>query len=478
MKVLTKRVTAGILAAMLVCNMVACSKNDDQAIKNTVATESSSTEFSVNQKVHDGHYISLSLLKIMPDGMLFEVKNKSDVVVSVILDIALDGIGVRLWGDSSDWEVPAGGTKQCKMNGSITELEHKLLSMKGIVFVDNRGAETFDICDLDIGGTAHSEELPVGEVLYSSEKLEVEYLEADAQGLQFKVANHRDVSITIGFEELSMNGNEGRCYNVSDIVPHSTGIYSVALSLYHKDYFPDDIKSFKGIFFTTINGRKTDRAKVSWGDTQVIETEEVTEATVPLALQENICLTEKAFLTATTLTKKDLHLTQTGRYEYQDFSMVNEDMEWLNDSLNKDGAVELGALYRSAAKILVGFEKLGKTLYGNWGESTVPVILGIKKPKTWDECKPYVENARQFITTEDSKNAVLRKLEQLSCVDGTFDFEKGIFDFTIADLTQAANEMGISETMLGYCFALLAEYGPAIEFSENSCTFKLEMWHS
>lgn len=482
MRVLAKRVSAGILAAMFVCNMAACSsKKDDKEIQNTVAgkdnaTESNAIGFSVNKKVYEGNYISLSLLKIMPDGILFEVQNKSDVVVSPMLDIALDGVGVQLWGNAADWEIPAGDTKQCKMNGSITELEHQLLSLHGIVFVDHRGKESFDVCDLNIGGDKHPEELPTGELLYTSESLEIEFLVADAQGLQFKVANRRDDNITIGFEELSINGNEGRAYNVCDIVPHSTGIYSVDLSLYHKDYFPDDVKGFAGIIYTTIKGRKTDRAKVSWGPTQVIET--ATAAPLSTEPQKSMSFTEEAFLTATTLTKKNLHLTQTGRYKYQDFCMVNEDMEWLEDSLNKDGSVELGALYRSSAKILEGFEELGKNLYGNWGKATVPVILGIEKPKTWDECKPYVENAREFITAEDSKRAVLRKLEQLICVEGTFDYDEGIFDFTIDDLTQAANEMGISETMLGYCLALLAEYGPTIEFVDNSCIFRLEMWHN
>lgn len=170
-----------------------------------------------------------------------------------------------------------------------------------------------------------------------------------------------------------------------------------------------------------------------------------------------------AFLNATTLDKKNLNVTATGRYKFKNIEIIEEESEWL----------EAGALYRSLAMKLEGFYVLSESFYGNWDNNACTVIFGFDKLESWDKMKPYIDDASIFITREKSKDAILTKLQGLETVEGNFDFENNKYDFTITDLTATASLLHISEEMLGYTLASLEEYAPTSEFKENTYKFTL-----
>ena len=57
-------------------------------------------------------------------------------------------------------------------------------------------------------------------------------------------------------------------------------------------------------------------------------------------------------------------------------------------------------------------------------------------------------------------------------IEGTFDYENRVADFTINDLEMTAQELGVSSKMLGYILAIFDEYGAEVMFSGNSCCVK------
>jgi hypothetical protein len=179
------------------------------------------------------------------------------------------------------------------------------------------------------------------------------------------------------------------------------------------------------------------------------------------------------FVTATTLTKADLtkKITSTGtKYYYLDLPLLSEDVEWIDNPINKNGTVNQGAIYRKLAKLLAGY-----TLGLNNGSSYSKYIFG--DDISTNEFGRYASIVSEFITNEDSLYHILKKFESLACVEGNFDYANNYWSFSIADLPQCAKEMQISEEMLGFIFALLDEYAPIISFDGNSCTFELKSSH-
>lgn len=179
------------------------------------------------------------------------------------------------------------------------------------------------------------------------------------------------------------------------------------------------------------------------------------------------------YVTAITLTKADLTKknTSTGtKYYYQDLPLLSEDVEWIDNPINKNGTVNQGAIYRKLAKLLTGY-----TLGLNNGSSYSKYIFG--DDCSTDEFSKHAPIVSEFITNEDSLYHILKKFESLECVEGNFDYANNYWSFSIADLTQCAEEMQVSAEMLGYIFALLDEYAPTISFNGNSCTFELKSSH-
>ncbi|MCR1839258.1 hypothetical protein [Murimonas intestini] len=182
---------------------------------------------------------------------------------------------------------------------------------------------------------------------------------------------------------------------------------------------------------------------------------------------------QKAYDEALSIARKDI--TRDGKsYYYGDINVLAEYVEWIDKYPNADENTEInqGAIYRSLAKRLKEFYTGGDKYYGNW-KSICPIIFGFEALDTWEEMLPYVENASIYITNENSFTEIMNKLQELECVEGTFDYEARNFDFVISDLSKAVSKLKISDEMLGYILAALDEYGPASLFDGNSFTFKL-----
>lgn len=202
--------------------------------------------------------------------------------------------------------------------------------------------------------------------------------------------------------------------------------------------------------------------------TETEASDSIAETSIPEAEPPVVSATYSTYITATTLTKADLKIenTATGtKYYYQDLPLLSEDVEWIENSINKEGTVNQGAIYRKLAKLLEGY-----AMNMNNGSSYSKYIFGETIPA--DEFANRAEDVSEFITNEDALYHVLKKFESLECVVGEFDYANNHWVFTIADLTQCAEEMQISEEMLGYIFAMLDEYAPTIIFDGNSCIFE------
>lgn len=250
-----KRIKRILCIALLAICLCGCNgrSNTSNVAKNNIEN---ANENYVNVDLFESDNIALKCDSISKDGILFEVKNLSDSELFVMLTLGLDGVSVNLWGDGDEWNVGANETKLCKMNGNLKFTEHASMSLQGMIFKDNVEIESFDICDVELGGKSNPEyTFENGEEQYSSDELTVEYIDADAKGLNFLVDNKRDISITINFESLTVNGKEITAGNASTIPPHTKGIFTLDLLSYNSDYFPDDLQSFNGVMQTTIQDK-------------------------------------------------------------------------------------------------------------------------------------------------------------------------------------------------------------------------------
>ena len=223
--------------------------------------------------------------------------------------------------------------------------------------------------------------------------------------------------------------------------------------------------------FTQIEGKDlADRFPVSYG----IETEETSKESQnsePVDAEETVnekSNVETDYEKACSLTINDLkekYNSFSGKnyYYYGDLIIQTEDAEWLTESWNTEKSLNQGALYRTIASYLQGFSNGVNT-----GESYCEIMCGIKWTSK-EDFAPYAENASTFICAENSFDSIIRKLESLSCVSGDFDYENQKYHIVIPDLSECANEMMISEKMLGYIFAMMQELAPTISFDGNSC---------
>ncbi|MBR2100938.1 MAG: hypothetical protein IJ927_06475 [Eubacterium sp.] len=178
---------------------------------------------------------------------------------------------------------------------------------------------------------------------------------------------------------------------------------------------------------------------------------------------------ETTYYDAINATKADL-TGSAGNWKYKGIPLLSEDCEWIDDSLNKKGTVNQGAVYRKFAKVLSGSNFEEKRFLYKYSDFA-PFILGFI-PKDVDEWVVYGKNASKFIVTKDQLKAIMKEFQSLETAKGDFDFnykKLGKYSVEIEDLTACAEEMKISEEMLGYIFAMLDEYAVKITFNGNSC---------
>lgn len=178
---------------------------------------------------------------------------------------------------------------------------------------------------------------------------------------------------------------------------------------------------------------------------------------------------EITYTDATNATKADL-TGSTGSWKYKGIPLLSEDCEWIDSSLNKNETVNQGAVYRKIAKVLDGSDFEEKHFLYHYSDFA-PFIIGFV-PKDVDEWAVYGKNASEFIVTKDQIKAIMKKFQSLETATGDYDFDYkkfGKYSVDIEDLTACAEEMKISEEMLGYIFAMLDEYATTITFNGNSC---------
>lgn len=156
-----------------------------------------------------------------------------------------------------------------------------------------------------------------------------------------------------------------------------------------------------------------------------------------------------------------------GSYSFDGIHIISDEISWLNEPwVDANTCLNPGALYKSVAMSLEGFYI--DSMWGNW-KHNVPNIFDFDAPDTWEEMKPYVDDAATYITSEKYGQAILTRLIQSSQITGDCDVDNMVYNLQIADVTALASELHLNQKMLGYVLAALDDYGGASEFRGKTC---------
>lgn len=189
-----------------------------------------------------------------------------------------------------------------------------------------------------------------------------------------------------------------------------------------------------------------------------------------------ITAVEEAYHKAINLTKADLTkgyaIGDFFAWEYKGISLTYEDCEFINAVYNSNGKVNQGAIYRALADSLQDLIKLDSQNKSVKYKDDAAILLGAI-PETQEAFISIAEKVSGFITADDSLINVMKAFESIESVDGTFDYSGNKYEFVISDVTACADELGISDEMLGYVLALFNEYPADIAFENNTCSFSL-----
>ena len=286
-----------------------------------------------------------------------------------------------------------------------------------------------------------------------------------------KKANHMvEVKNDVVKPEIELTQNELSCWVGDD--------FNVDEELEGVDIIVTDDVS--GILPYGIDTKNIDTS--TSGDKKIVisavdEAGNVAEADILVHVKEKPSDAYYAYYEAINISFDDLTKDSiTDTYYYNGISVLPEDVNWYISWGKKVGASSLNQdiLYNALAMKIDGFYVIGKFAYGNW-KSIVPDIFEFEALDSWNEMRPYVENARTFITRIDPLNSVMKKFSTMKSVTGEFDFINSCYNFEISNLDDAAKEMGISSTMLGYILAFIDVYGPDTTIESNSYTCNLEV---
>lgn len=182
----------------------------------------------------------------------------------------------------------------------------------------------------------------------------------------------------------------------------------------------------------------------------------------------DVGLTESTYNTMMNLTKYDCTKNPLGMYEYEGQVLLSQDCEWIDNPRNKKGTVECGAIYRKMAVCLEAFE-----IGNNW-KGYAPIILGYT-PNSRDDFAKVVKNLSSFIVREKPAEKILSKLKTISNASvksGKDAQNRNTYIIKISNLSNCAQELNISEEMLGHIFCALYEYGSSVVFNGNSCVIE------
>ena len=189
-----------------------------------------------------------------------------------------------------------------------------------------------------------------------------------------------------------------------------------------------------------------------------------------------ISAVEEAYNKATNLTKSDLTkgyaIGDFSTWEYKSISLTYEDCEFINADYNSKGKVNQGAIYRALADSLQDLIKLDAQNKSVKYKDDAAILLGAV-PETQEAFISIAGKVSAFITADDSLINVMKAFESVESIDGTFDYSSNKYEFVISDVAVCADELGISDEMLGYILALFNEYPADIVFENNTCRFSL-----
>lgn len=194
-------------------------------------------------------------------------------------------------------------------------------------------------------------------------------------------------------------------------------------------------------------------------------TEVQTTASSETVLNIDVALIQKTYEDMQNATDY-LSLTNNG-YTIKGYPISKDSVTKIGDQL----VVNQGVIYEEIGA--------GIDLYCDYGLSQVldeaffMVLTGEgTEPENWDDLSKELYG---FISADGTDKEIIAKLETLSCVNGTFDYEARKYEFEITDLEKAVEELAISEEMFGYILAKLSEYPSKIVFDGNSVSIALEV---
>lgn len=213
-------------------------------------------------------------------------------------------------------------------------------------------------------------------------------------------------------------------------------------------------------------------------DTGTESTSTETSSADTNANQEELTVTavEEAYNKAINLTKADLTkgyaIGDFSTWEYKGVSLTYEDCEFINADYNSQGKVNQGAVYRALADSLQDLIKLDAQNKSVKYKDDAAIILGAV-PETQEDFITIAGKVSVFITADDSLINIMKAFESIESIDGTFDYNGNKYEFVISDVITCADELGVSDEMLGYMLALFNEYPADIAFENSTCSFSL-----
>lgn len=161
-----------------------------------------------------------------------------------------------------------------------------------------------------------------------------------------------------------------------------------------------------------------------------------------------------------------LSLTSDG-YKLNDYPISKDSVTKIDDQL----VVNQGAIYEEIGAGLSLYCEFGltQTLDAQFFQV---LTSSEKEPDNWSEL---ANELYEFICPDGTEKEILSKLETMIGVSGTFDYENRNYEFTVENLETLADDLQISDEMMGYVLAKLSEYPSEFMFDGETLKVNLEV---
>ncbi|MCM1221141.1 MAG: hypothetical protein NC548_42330 [Lachnospiraceae bacterium] len=169
--------------------------------------------------------------------------------------------------------------------------------------------------------------------------------------------------------------------------------------------------------------------------------------------------TQKYYDIAVNLTKDDCTVDSLGSLKYGNI-VLNSQYTGLESVFSDGKNIERSCIYLTLQGCLTFFSM------GNSWQNYMPYIMS-DVPKSKEECADYVDEFLTWMTDSWLAPSCFEKFDTLSCVD--ISEKDNVYICKISDTTKCAEELNISEEMLGYIIAALEDSGTTTKFNGNQC---------